>query len=358
MKPLTSLHVPVLLIVIGATAAAAHAEITPPQPDVWFSLDWPVRLLPVTAADSRVLRPGDVLSASGRVVATNRDLLANFHPMPSPQPTDYGLDALLTPPVLSASTEMAPSPRPILFSTEKGFFDERLGVLVSDGDLLSSEGRIVATNRQLLSGFHPMPVVGDYGLDAVFVFGRDPATDTAVPPEVWFSIERGFFDEAKGVHVKPGDVLSSRGRIVATNEELLKAFEPVRFPGHEDRGLGLDALFVPPLQPAADLDAPNAKPVIWFSTERGFYSKRLHRWIGQSDLISSDGRVIVTGFELLHAFGPHWPRVGGLDAITLAAPILDPLTADALVNAYAVPEPATACLLLLGGAMAAARRRR
>jgi len=284
-------------------------------------------------------------------VATNEDLLANFHPMPSPRPLRLGLDALHAPmPILGTQADDARSLRPpILFSTEGGFFDEKLGRFIGPGDLLSSDGRVVATNRQLLAGFHPMPPARDYGLDAAFVF--DPAgpidCDDCLP-EVWFSVEHGFFDEALGRFVGDGDVLSSRGKVVATNADLLKPFAPWPRP----QGYGLDALFV--LRPAASADGASAdsaepvRPLILFSTERGFYSKRLHKWIGAGDLLSSDGRVIATNAELLAAFGPHWPLRAGLDAVTLV-PFVGPIVADGDVVATTVPEPATLGLLALGG---------
>jgi hypothetical protein len=99
------------------------------------------------------LSQGDILSEGGRIVRTNRELIANF--APQPPAGDMGLDAF----VLRPDGE-------IWFSTEEGWFDERLGVRISDGDLLSDAGRIVATESELLAGFLGAEVPDGIGLDA------------------------------------------------------------------------------------------------------------------------------------------------------------------------------------------------
>ena len=110
-------------------------------------------------------------------------LLRNFRPMPATVNADYGLDAVYVPlyrpryapatyDAATATTDPALLPMEIWFSVRKGFFDERLGVQISDGDLLSTSGRVVRTNAQLLRNF-PNPTMGpvqsNYGLDAVHV---------------------------------------------------------------------------------------------------------------------------------------------------------------------------------------------
>ena len=67
-----------------------------------------------------------LLSDRGAIVRTNSELLQNFNPMPSPDPPDYGLDA-----VHRATSDE------IWFSIEQPFWDELLGVSVGHGDLLS-----------------------------------------------------------------------------------------------------------------------------------------------------------------------------------------------------------------------------
>lgn len=126
------------------------AVVRAPNRDIWFSTeqDFFSESLGVT------VRHGDLLSVRGRIVRTNAALLANFHPMPSPAPMDYGLDAV----ILRPQGE-------IWFSTEVGFHDEILGPL-TDGDLLSTRGYVVARNRELVAAFGPVEDVDNFGLDA------------------------------------------------------------------------------------------------------------------------------------------------------------------------------------------------
>ena len=99
---------------------------------------------------------------------TNRQLLANFQPANTNR--DFGLDAL----------HILPSGE-IWFSVEEGFTDNRLGA-VQAGDLLSSLGHRVFSNRQLVAAFAPADPEQDYGLDALFVVTdmRPPA----LPPRI------------------------------------------------------------------------------------------------------------------------------------------------------------------------------
>ena len=108
---------------------------------------------------------GDLLSDTGTIVKTNLQLLQNFNPMPSPDPPDYGLDAV-----------HRPGAEEIWFSIEQTFWDELLGTWVGHGDLLSDGGSIVRTNAELLAAFFggADKVIGDYGLDAAWV--PEPAT--------------------------------------------------------------------------------------------------------------------------------------------------------------------------------------
>jgi hypothetical protein len=180
---------------------------------------------------------GDLLSVCGRVVATNRQLLANFSPMP-PVP-DMGLDAVFIPHHLLKADCICPPE--IWFSTEQGWFDESLGRYISDGDLLSTRGYVVATNAQLLVNFHPMPPTPDCGLDAVFVPRcRLPVSETN-RPEIWFSVEEGFWDEQLACPIQEGDLLSTTGKIIRTNRQLMRKFPST---GTANVDYGLDAVHV------------------------------------------------------------------------------------------------------------------
>ena len=117
----------------------------------------------VVVNTSLTLGRGDILSDRGTVFRTNRELLANFHPAVTNH--DYGLDAL----------QVLPGGE-IWFSVEEDFTDNQLGT-VQAGDLLSSLGHRVFSNRELVAAFSPADPVPDYGLDALFV-----VTDTKPCP--------------------------------------------------------------------------------------------------------------------------------------------------------------------------------
>lgn len=175
------------------------------------------------------VRHGDLLSNGGRLVRRNGELSAAFAPMPSPAPADVGLDAV---------QELAHGE--IYFSIETNLFSERLGVMLSPGDVLSDRGVVVRTHDALLARFHPPPIPHDYGLDALHVWPSG---------EIWFSLEEGFQDDQLGT-IQAGDVLSDEGQIVFRNLDLLKEFAPI-----EDLAdFGLDGLAVItnlPARPAA-----------------------------------------------------------------------------------------------------------
>ncbi|MBP8604940.1 MAG: hypothetical protein KBI46_03735 [Phycisphaerae bacterium] len=182
----------------------------------WFSMEQDIF--------SEILGPlhqGDLLSEAGFIVRRFTDFIRPFCPQP-PVP-DYGLDAVT----------FSPSGR-LLFSVEKGFFSESLGVMISPGDLLSEDGRIYRTNAQLLKQFETaQSSVGEYqdvGLDAVYVWPHG---------EIWFSTEKDFADKRFG-WIGHGDLLSDTGRIIARNRELTAPFKPI-----EDLAdFGLDALHI------------------------------------------------------------------------------------------------------------------
>ena len=110
------------------------------------------------------LRRGDVLSANGYVFRAAADLLSGF--LPAKPGEDYGLDAL----------HVWPSGE-VWFSTENGFTsaDPAFGT-ISDGDLLSYRGYLVARNRDLLGAFAPLETATNFGLASLFV-----VTDTTAP---------------------------------------------------------------------------------------------------------------------------------------------------------------------------------
>ncbi len=180
------------------------------------------------------LRQGDLVSETGRLVRRNADLYAAFQPQPGTAPVDYGLDAV----------HMRDTGE-IWFSVRTDFFSERLGQALRRGDLLSELGVVVRTQESLLAHFHPSSIKEDYGLDAIHVWPSG---------EIWFSVERGFFDRELGP-IGPGDLLSDEGYIVFLNRELIAPFSPL-----EDLAdFGLDAVLalphsLAPVTPEAEPD--------------------------------------------------------------------------------------------------------
>lgn len=210
------------------------------------------------------LSGGDLLSSAGRVVKWNRELTARLGVMPIVP--DLGLDAV----------DVLPGGE-VGFSVEEDVFSETLGPL-QHGDLLSSRGRIVKRNQQLTAAFVQMPPAPDAGLDAVQMLDSG---------EVYFSIERDFFSEALGRRIRAGDLLSSRGVIVKSNEQLVARFQPA----DPRRDYGLDALYV---WPGGE---------VWFSVETGFQGQHFEPY-GHGDLLSDQGYVIARNLELVGPFQP------------------------------------------------------
>lgn len=184
--------------------------------------------------------------------------------------------------------------REIWFSTKHGFHP---GVqppytnYVSPGDLVSTTGRIIKRNQELTArlGMMPSPDPPDLGLDAV---------DVLPGGEIAFSIEHDVFSEALGP-LHHGDLLSNRGRVVARNQDLIRAF--MIMPPVPD--VGLDAVQV--------LDSGE----ILFSIESEIFSGTAGQ-LRRGDLLSNRGVVVRTHDALLARFHPPpIPHDWGLDAI-------------------------------------------
>ncbi len=175
--------------------------------------------------------------------------------------------------------------REIWFSTRAGF---HAGVwqpptnYVSPGDLLASAGRVVKTNPQLTARLGVMPVVPDLGLKDI---------DVLPGGEIAFSIEQDIFSEILGP-LDHGDLLTDRGRVLATNAQLIAAFSPA--PPVAD--VGLAAVQV--------LDSGE----INFSVQTNFFSETLGRNIASGDWLSSRGGVVRNNADLLARFFPANPK--------------------------------------------------
>jgi len=218
------------------------------------------------------------------------------------------IDLLQVPPTdplhtFSIHLVAVPWPR-VLFSTETGFTSSARGMIhISNGDLLSSSGRVVRTNSELTARLGITPPVPDIGLDAVSVL---PGSPPPLPGEDWrpceilFSVEQNIFSERLGL-LSNGDLLSSGGWIVRRNSDLIGPFAP-QTPVED---YGLDAVAMSP------------EGLILFSIEEDFFSKSLGMSVGHGDLLREDGIIFKSGSELLAKFHPIEPRPipFGLDAV-------------------------------------------
>jgi hypothetical protein len=201
-----------------------------------------------------------------------------------------------------------PEPK-LWFSTETGFTSGSLGNRrVSDGDLLSSNGRVVRTNRDLLYRFRPSPTsLEEYGLDAVFGLPRPGPDAVSNSPQVWFSTETEVKTESPYGLLSDGDLLSDQGWVIRCNRHLISRFSPM--PPIPD--VGLDGVTIDPG------NASVSRFNLLFSTEVDFFSERLGVTVGHGDLLHAAGRIIKTNEELMANFDPIVSSTEGLglDAI-------------------------------------------
>jgi hypothetical protein len=258
-----------------------------PVREIWFSTG---SFFKATAGPeaSNVIEGGDLISTSGRIIKRNSDLFTSVGAFP-PAP-DLGLDAV----------DILPGGE-VAFSLGSDITSNTLGPL-QQGDLLSTRGRILRRNQDLLARFGLQPPVPDVGLDAVHVGDSG---------EILFSISTNVFSEWLSVFLLRGDVLSTNGTVLRTHDQLLARFHPVK--ATED--YGLDALYIWP------------SGEIWFSTEDAFDDTVLGS-ISSGDLLSDQGYIVFRNGELLNAFAPTNATSDiGLDAlyvVTDAAPSSQP----------------------------------
>lgn len=272
-------YFPMIEVTLGQTNGTPLSTyqmhiLAAPVREVWFSVN---KAITITNADgtTRVVSPGDLLSSCGRVVKSNIDLVGGLGVMPV-RP-DLGLDAV----DVACGGE-------ILFSIPQYVFSETLGP-IQHGDLLSSRGSIVKRNQDLLAAFGVPSSAPDAGLDAVQLMPDG---------EILFSTQSNVITGA-AQNLGRGDILSDKGIVFRSNEELLARFHPTV----TNYDYGLDALYVLP------------SGEIWFSTEEGFTDTQLGK-ISPGDVLSDQGYRVFRNNQLLSAFGPHDATVDyGVDAL-------------------------------------------
>lgn len=130
--------------------------------DIWFSIEGTHNGL-----EGALILDGDLLAASGSIVARNSDLLPASVPAGLPaRGVDYGLDAIAAP-------ELPGRDSPLLFSTE---ILHRGEPAFNDGDVLKKGDGVVIHNEDLIAPFRPF---ADFlGLDALWIpFDQPPPRD-------------------------------------------------------------------------------------------------------------------------------------------------------------------------------------
>jgi hypothetical protein len=262
-----------------------------PWPKVWFSTGTSFTSSRYNASIS----DGDLLSTSGRIIRQNNQLTARLGIMPIVP--DLGLDAAML-----GKFSSLPAPvsryRPIWFSLPQDVFSETLGMLYN-GDLLSEQGRIVKSYEDFIRPFVTMPPIADYGLDAIV---RAPKS------ELLFSTNLDFFSEKLGKTISNGDLLSEKGYVFRSSGALLSKF--ALCPTFAPIDIGLDAAYVWP------------HGEVWFSTKSSFPEQQFGM-IEHGDLLSSYGKVVLRNRELLEAFKPVEDLADfGLDVIEILWPNL------------------------------------
>jgi hypothetical protein len=245
-----------------------------PLRDLWFSTTSQFTSA-TRPEESKVITAAEILSMSGRTVKKPTELSALL--VLSDPFVDLGTDAL----DVGLGGE-------IFYSPGQPITSDTLGE-IGEGDLITDKGRIVLHNEQLLAEFGVEGEPIDAGLDAIQQISQD---------EYYFSIRSNLVSTTIGAQIFNGDILSSKGVIVKTGQQLISALHPVDV----ETDAGLDAFYV----------WPNGE--IWFSTERGFDSGL--GAITPGDIVSDQGYIVFRNLDLLSPFAPiEDANSFGLDAL-------------------------------------------
>ncbi len=267
-----------------------------PIREIWFSTAKSFYSL----ALNKTVFEGDLLSSSGRIVKSNEELYLLIGGMCCI--SDVGLDAF----------DVLPGGE-LALSIRQWFYSEEIGA-IGPGDLVGCQigtgiKRTIAHNHDLVAAFVPDPPPSDVGLDAVHV----------LIGEIWFSTPSNFVSRFPRFPMHRGDLLSNKGIIIRSNQQLLSRFHPV----NATNDYGLDALYI----------WPNGE--LWFSTQDDLEDQSLGL-IHHGDLLSDQGYIAFRSDQLTKAFRPgltNAPPDVGLDALYLITDATPPEPAPRFVVA-------------------------
>jgi hypothetical protein len=223
-----------------------------PIRDLWFST-----AISMTSSNIGPISHGDLLSNFGTIVRRNAELTERL----SIPEGDVGIDAI----DVGARGE-------IFFSTTSNV-ESVVNGPISHGDIVTSAGRVYLQSAQLLAAFGVDDP--DAGLDALHIKADD---------EIYFSIAKDI-PRTGAATLHRGDILSSKGRIVRTEANLLVNWKPRTTP------VGVDALYIWP------------SGEIWFSPEFDFTSGD-GTAISAGDIISDQGYIAFRNSALTSPFNP------------------------------------------------------
>lgn len=206
-------------------------------------------------------------------------------------------------------------------------------------------GEVLNKQGQVVASNQQLVAAFNPGTDDNLGLASFDILDPGQNRQIWFSTTSSFHSGKLGQDISPGDILSNTGQIIASNANLLAAFRPT----NPSTNYGLDSLYV--------VDSKSADPVIWFSTTRPFYSRALRRMISAGDLVSNQGQIVATNAELMGQFGFRLPLNSGLDAFTMVRPMNTIDESNDNKDTPDMPEPPELILIALTIPMLLRRRR-
>lgn len=222
--------------------------------------------------DNQYISDGALLDIRGSIFKTHSELIQRLS-LPA---EDFGLDAI----DINSRGELLIS----LARDTESLVNGPIG----HGSLLSSAGRVIQHNQQLLSQFNVVEQT-DAGLDAIRAQPND---------EYYFSISTPVTRAAGGT-LRRGDILSTRGQVIRTENSLLARWQNPLL-----NSVGIDAFHI----------WPNGE--VWFSLETGLESPL--GTVMPGDIISDQGYFVFRNLELLRPFAPLEDTADfGLDALSI-----------------------------------------